>query len=136
MNIAVLMGGVSSEREVSLRSGSAVATGLREKGHRAVETVVDDRSLRSLEGSSPDAVFVALHGAFGEDGEVQAMLEARGIPYTGSGPEASRRAMDKLMTKEILEGAAVPHLPHVPFSGNGSAAGDRAATIAGRPVVG
>ena len=106
--VAVLMGGVSSEREISLRSGAAVAGGLREAGYRDVrEVVVDEKGgFRLPEGT--DVAFVAMHGKFGEDGQVQALLEARGIPHTGSGPEASRRAFDKSLSKPALAAAGVP----------------------------
>jgi D-alanine-D-alanine ligase len=94
------MGGPSSERDVSLRSGAAVARGLREAGYDVSEVDVTGRTLELPAGT--EAVFVALHGEFGEDGQVQALLEEKGIPYTGSNPEASRASFDKLLTKDIL----------------------------------
>ncbi len=105
-HVAVFMGGFSAEREVSLRSGAAVADGLRAAGYTV--SVVD---LVSPEWSVPDgveAVFIALHGAYGEDGTVQAALEAAGIPYTGSGSAASRLAFDKLASKEAFVRAGLP----------------------------
>jgi D-alanine-D-alanine ligase len=131
---AVLMGGVSSEREVSLRSGAAVAGGLRARGHTVHEAVVEDRTLASLGDVTPDVVFIALHGAFGEDGEVQGLLDARGLRYTGAGPEASRRALDKLLTKETFASAGVPTPPYVAFSREDADADALAATL-GYPVV-
>jgi D-alanine-D-alanine ligase len=109
LQIAVLMGGVSSEREVSLRSGEGVARGLASRGHEVTRVVVDEDGPRALDALPPvDAAFVALHGRFGEDGGVQRMLEARGVAYTGSGPEASARAFDKAWTKSILRARGVP----------------------------
>jgi len=104
--VAVLKGGPSAEREVSLRSGAAVAKGLREAGYTVAEVDVGDRVLSIPAGV--EAVFVALHGEFGEDGQVQQILEARGIPYTGSDPKASRASFDKVISKRIFEAAGVP----------------------------
>ncbi|MBI2441589.1 MAG: D-alanine--D-alanine ligase [Lentisphaerae bacterium] len=106
--VAVLMGGPSQEREVSLRSGAAVAQGLRDAGYEALEVDVQDRVLNLPPGV--EAVFIALHGEFGEDGQVQEMLEQQQIPYTGSGPEASRIAFDKVRAKQIMlaQGIATP----------------------------
>lgn len=105
--VAVLMGGVSSEREVSLHSGAGVAKALRSAGFEVVEAVVDEADLGCLDGVAADAVFVALHGAFGEDGQVQRLLEKAGLPYTGSGPEASLLAMDKVQSKERFAAAGL-----------------------------
>jgi D-alanine-D-alanine ligase len=104
--VAVLMGGPSAERDVSLRSGRAVAGGLRQAGYQAREVTVEGRRL----DLPPDveAVFIALHGEFGEDGEVQALLEERGIPFTGSGFEASRAAFDKRISKRIFVENGIP----------------------------
>jgi D-alanine-D-alanine ligase len=104
--VAVLKGGPSAEREVSLRSGAAVAKGLTDAGYAVVEIDVKDRELSFPE--DVDAVFVALHGEFGEDGQVQQALEARGIPYTGSDPKASRASFDKVISKQIFKAAGVP----------------------------
>lgn len=112
--IGVLMGGWSSEREVSLRSGNAVADALESRGHDVLRIdIVDDadRSLRMARTSfGMDVAFVALHGTFGEDGCVQGMLECLGVPYTGSGVLASALAMDKLKSKELfrLHNVATP----------------------------
>ncbi|MBT3193463.1 MAG: D-alanine--D-alanine ligase, partial [Verrucomicrobia bacterium] len=89
--VAVLKGGPSAEREVSLRSGAAVARGLRDAGYEVVEIDVTDRQIMLPENI--DAVFIALHGAFGEDGGAQAMLDSMGVPYTGSGAAGSHNAM-------------------------------------------
>lgn len=104
--LAVLMGGPSSERDVSMRSGRAVAKGLREAGYKAIEVEVVGRSFELPPGT--EAVFIALHGEFGEDGEVQRMLEAMRIPYVGSGPESSLNAFDKVRSKKIFIEAGIP----------------------------
>ncbi len=100
MKIAVLKGGPSAEREVSLRSGAAVARGLRDAGHDVDEVDVVGRELVIPDGC--DVVFIALHGEFGEDGQVQAILDSMGVPYAGSGAESSRLAFDKILSKERL----------------------------------
>lgn len=101
-NIGVLMGGMSSEREVSLRSGEAVLAALRDRGHR-VQPIYVDRDLdRVLRQASIDLAFIALHGRYGEDGCVQGMLEMMGIPYTGSDVLASALAMNKVKSKELF----------------------------------
>ncbi len=105
--IAVLKGGPSAEREVSLRSGGAVANALRSCGYAVVEIDVQTASLPALPADT-DVVFVALHGDFGEDGQVQALLETRGIPYTGSDPTSSRASFDKRIAKRLLVEAGVP----------------------------
>jgi D-alanine-D-alanine ligase len=104
--IAVMLGGPGSEREVSLRSGAAVSAALRARGHDVIEVDPRDRTF-ALPGSV-DAVFLALHGAYGEDGGIQEQLEALGIPYTGCGVETSRVAFDKILTKERCVSAGVP----------------------------
>ena len=104
--IAVLMGGFSKEREVSLRSGAAVARGLRQAGYDVVEI-----DITSPDINIPDdiqAAFIALHGEFGEDGGGQERLESIGIPYTGSGPEASQLAFDKVLSKRAMSSAGIP----------------------------
>lgn len=108
--VVVLMGGVSSEREVSLVSGTAIAKALTAAGYdvRTVEVTADVAALiRALE-PRPDVVFNALHGRFGEDGCVQGLLELLKIPYTHSGVRASAVAMDKPTTKRVLAAVGVP----------------------------
>jgi D-alanine-D-alanine ligase len=109
LKLAVLMGGVSSEREVSLRSGRAVATALAARGHETIGIDVSGEGPDALAAIPRDAdgVFIALHGRFGEDGEAQRRLAALGVPYTGSGPAASARAFDKAWTKAILRGQGI-----------------------------
>ncbi len=109
--VAVIMGGTSSEREVSLRSGEAVVAGLREQGFDAVPVVLDEDRVDSLPAGA-EAVFLALHGGYGENGGVQADLDRLGVPYTGPGAAASRIAIDKIATKRVLERAGVPTAPY------------------------
>jgi len=106
LNVVVLMGGWSSEREVSLTSGRGVAAALRERGWSNVTEVDMDRNVAQvLAGIRPDVIFNALHGTPGEDGTVQGMLDLMQIPYTHSGLETSVIAIDKELTKMVL----VPH---------------------------
>ncbi|RME37025.1 MAG: D-alanine--D-alanine ligase [Planctomycetota bacterium] len=107
LDITVLAGGPSDEREVSLESGRAVTGALHRVGHRVAMRDVSPADLSALERPC-DLVFIALHGAFGEDGTLQAELERRGLPYTGSGPEASRLAMDKAAAKTRFEQTGLP----------------------------
>lgn len=106
--VAVLMGGPSLEREVSLRSGRAVTEGLRQAGYEVTEVDVKGRTFDLP--PQVEAVFVALHGEFGEDGQVQEILARKKMPYTGARPEASRIAFDKVRSKQILmrHGIATP----------------------------
>lgn len=104
--VAVLKGGVSSEREVSLRSGAAVAQGLREGGYEVEEVDVTSRLLSLPDGI--EAVFVVLHGQFGEDGEIQRILEDMGMPFTGSRAESSHVSFDKVLTRNRLEEFGIP----------------------------
>lgn len=102
LKVAVLMGGISQEREVSLRSGQAVAEGLKEAGHSVIPIVVNDTRVEELDRWDVDLAFVALHGRFGEDGGIQSLLEAKGIPYTGSGVSSSKRAINKVESKKVF----------------------------------
>ncbi len=99
--VAVLLGGPSAEREISLLSGNAVLKALREQGVDAHPFDPAQRSVFELKSDGFDRVFIALHGRFGEDGTVQGALETIGIPYTGSGVMASALAMDKWRTKLV-----------------------------------
>src|SRR5690242_638181 len=96
--VGVVMGGVSAEREVSLRSGEAVAAALESTGTRVVRIDLGggEEALRALARANMDVAFLALHGRLGEDGCIQGLLEILGIPYTGSSVMASALAMDKL----------------------------------------
>jgi D-alanine-D-alanine ligase len=106
LNITVMLGGPSAEREVSLRSGAAVAKALRTLGHRVHELDVVAKCW-VLPGRT-DVVVLALHGTYGEDGTVQRQLEELGVPYTGCDSVASRIAFDKVLTKKRLVAAGVP----------------------------
>src|ERR1700746_2630288 len=108
--VAVLMGGRSAEREVSLMSGSGVLKALQSKGVDAHAFDPAERDLAELKRKGFKHCFIALHGRHGEDGSVQGALELLGIPYTGSGVMASAIAMDKVMTKRvwIAEGLPTP----------------------------
>jgi D-alanine-D-alanine ligase len=101
--VGVLLGGMSSEREISLRSGKAIAEGLRKKGYEVAEIDVDSNLPEKLKKEKIEVAFIALHGKYGEDGAVQGLLEIMKIPYTGSGILASSIAMDKILTKRILQ---------------------------------
>ncbi len=129
MRVAVLSGGRSSEHDVSLRSGAAVARGLREAGHEAVEVTIDREGAWHTAGAAvelvpggglldADAVFPALHGAFGEDGSVQGLLEWLDVPYVGSDVLASAICMDKLTLKRLFAANGVPQVEFVAVEGN------------------
>lgn len=110
LNLVVLLGGPSAEREVSLRSGAAVAGALESLGHAVTRIDPVPGSLRLPPGT--DAVFIALHGTYGEDGQVQAELDALRVPYTGSDAAASRIAFDKVLTKERCLARGIPTARH------------------------
>ena len=104
--VAVLLGGPSAEREVSLRSGAAVAAALRSAGHTVAEIDPRPGALELPPGT--EVAFLALHGTYGEDGKVQSELERLGVPYTGCGVEASRLAFDKQLAKQRFVATGVP----------------------------
>ena len=104
--IALLLGGPGSEREISLRTAGCVATALRACGHEVVEIDARDATFELPAGIT--LAYIAIHGSFGEDGELQAELERRGVPYTGAGVAASRLAFDKLASKRRFVEAGVP----------------------------
>ena len=106
--VAVLKGGRSLERTVSLRSGAQVQDGLSRLGHEVVAIDAGQELVPELLQASPDAAFIALHGREGEDGTVQGLLEAIGLPYTGSGPAACMRCTDKLLAKYLMREAGIP----------------------------
>ncbi|MEJ5237662.1 MAG: D-alanine--D-alanine ligase [Limisphaera sp.] len=111
LTVTVMLGGPSAEREVSLRSGAGVAAALRSLGHRVFEVDPVEPGWRLPEGT--DVVFLALHGAYGEDGTVQSVLERMGVPYTGCDAEASRIGFDKVLSKERFVAAGVPTARYV-----------------------
>ena len=98
--VAVLNGGTSSEREVSLRSGEAVYQALLKLGYPAVKIDARENLVEKLLQEKPEVVFIALHGKLGEDGTLQGLLDIMGIPYTGPGVLASAIGMNKLTTKK------------------------------------
>ncbi len=111
--IAVLLGGPSAEREVSLVSGRECAAALRDEGFEVVEIDAGEDLCAQLDAAAPDVAFNALHGRWGEDGCVQGLLEWKRIPYTHSGVLASALAMDKIRSKEVYARAGLPVVPHV-----------------------
>lgn len=108
LNITLLRGGISAERDISLLTGEQIARALRTAGHNVFESDISPTDLSALDHRPCDLVFPALHGIFGEDGAIQQILEDRGLPYVGSGPAASRLAMDKIATKTRLLEHNVP----------------------------
>lgn len=106
--VVVLYGGTSAEREVSLKSGAAVHQALLSKGVDAALLDVNDDAVKSVTSMQADRAFIALHGAGGEDGRIQAVLEFLGVPYTGSGVQASAIAMDKWRSKQIFVASGIP----------------------------
>jgi D-alanine-D-alanine ligase len=106
--VAVLKGGRSFERAVSLRSGAQVQDGLQRLGHEVIAIDVGPELVPELLACEPDVAFIALHGRDGEDGTVQGLLEAIGLPYTGSGPAACARCTDKTLAKQLMRESGVP----------------------------
>jgi D-alanine-D-alanine ligase len=131
--VAVLMGGWSAEREVSLVSGAAVSNALREAGHEvtAIDVQRDMGALMTRLFPRPDVIFNALHGRYGEDGCVQGFLNILQVPYTHSGMLASALAMDKPMAKRLFEAARITVAEHLIASKADAAAGD----VMARPYV-
>lgn len=111
--VAVLLGGLSPEREVSLESGRNCAAALRTLGRDVVEIDVGLDVAQRLVEAKPDAAFIALHGRWGEDGCIQGLLETLRIPYTGSGVLASSLAMNKVVTKRIVQSMGIPTAAYV-----------------------
>ncbi|MHC4346525.1 MAG: D-alanine--D-alanine ligase, partial [Planctomycetota bacterium] len=99
LKVAVLMGGIGEERDISLQSGNCVAQALRQVGLNVIDADIRPENMSILDKERLDVCFIALHGTFGEDGQLQQMLEDRSLLYTGSGPEASRLAFDKWASK-------------------------------------
>ncbi len=137
--VLVLMGGKSSEREVSLSSGKSVAIALGEAGFDVAELDLSSNNISEIARIQPDVAFIALHGKGGEDGAIQGVLEWLGIPYTGPGLAASAVCMDKILTKKLLSlsGVATPRfleLGHLSENEVAEAA-ERAMDTLGLPVV-
>lgn len=108
MTVAVLMGGTSGEREISLKSGRAISEALLRRGHQVLSIDFLGNNFADLLQNKIDVAFIALHGKGGEDGTVQGVLELLKIPYTGSGVLSSALCMDKIMSKRILEKEGLP----------------------------
>src|SRR5919109_5453129 len=106
--IAVLKGGRSLERQVSLKSGARVEDALERLGHEVHSIDVGADLVERLSAARPDLAFVALHGRDGEDGTVQELLEVMGVPHTGSGVSACIRAADKVLAKHAMRDAGIP----------------------------
>jgi D-alanine-D-alanine ligase len=116
--VGVVMGGSSGERDVSLRSGTAVAAALADRGHTVVPVILGDNAdvASTLAAAKLDAAFLALHGRYGEDGCVQAVCELLALPYTGSSVLSSALAMDKVKAKELFRLHNVPTPPYYTIS--------------------
>lgn len=108
LDITVLMGGPSAERDVSMMSGTAIADALQRRGHKVTRADISPQDTSALDREGIDVVFIALHGAFGESGEVQQLCEDRHLRYTGSGARASELSMDKAAAKQIIKRAHLP----------------------------
>jgi D-alanine-D-alanine ligase len=123
MNITVLYGGPSAEREISLISGQAVIDGLKSMGHQVFASDVSPTDLSGLDHPC-DVVFPVLHGQFGESGELQEILEQKGLPFVGSGSAASRAGMNKVTSKEIWKAAGLPTADWQLITGGATAASE------------
>lgn len=120
--MGVFLGGESSEREVSLRTGGAAVSALRRKGYEVREVDIRGDWLAAIRETNVDVAFVALHGRFGEDGCIQGALELARIPYTGSGVAASALSMSKVLAKRVAAAAGVPVAPDALIEGDAPAA--------------
>ena len=136
LNITVLMGGPSAERDVSLLSGHAIAGALEAVGHHVTRADISPTDTRALDADGIDVVFIGLHGDFGESGQVQELCEDRGLPYIGSRPRPSALAMDKAAAKHVFvrEGINTPNWIVVEESRRRPETADRIAAM-GMPVV-
>ncbi|MAT15029.1 MAG: D-alanine--D-alanine ligase [Planctomyces sp.] len=136
LRIVVLAGGESSEREISLQSGATVTEALKERGHNVIQIDPASEDLTAYDWNDCDVVFIALHGPYGEDGEVQRLLEERGVPYTGSDSCASQLAFSKSAAKErfLLSGVDTPAYVLIHETDDASAIHQKASSI-GYPLV-
>jgi D-alanine-D-alanine ligase len=116
--VAVLMGGIGSEREVSIQSGTSVAKALRQAGFNIVTIDINPNNLDILEDKSIDIFFPVLHGEFGEDGTLQQIIEDKSLLYAGCGPAASRAAFDKIESKKLFSKAGVATANVIEFDNN------------------
>lgn len=113
MKIGVIMGGISSEREVSLRSGEEICRNLNRSKYEVIPIILDSKEEIMNKVNGIDAAFLALHGQFGEDGTVQGILESLGIPYTGCGVLSSAMCMDKDITKRLVKAEGINTAPWI-----------------------
>jgi D-alanine-D-alanine ligase len=113
MKIGVIMGGISSEREVSLKSGAEICKNLNKEKYEVIPIILDSKEELMDKVKGIDAVFLALHGQFGEDGTVQGILEALNIPYTGCGLLSSAMCMDKDITKRLIKAEGIKTAPWI-----------------------
>ncbi len=120
-NVGVLMGGTSSEREISLRSGKAVSAALKRSGVPVTEIDLTHNWPEQIQSANIDAAFIALHGTLGEDGAIQGLLEIMNIPYTGSNITASALCMHKQLCKNVLDKAGLKTPLDIPLTDNGPA---------------
>ncbi len=118
LKVAVLCGGIGAEREISIRSGWCVADAIQKADLNVITVDIQPDELSILDDSSIDIFFLALHGEFGEDGQLQHILENKSVCYTGSGPEASRLAFDKMASKKVFAEAGVNVPDAIEFDSN------------------
>lgn len=141
LKVAVIMGGRSSEREISLRTGQQVSAALRSLGHEVVELDVTPFLAEELRKAEIDVVYIALHGKYGEDGCIQGFLEILGLPYVGSGVLASALGMDKIMSKRIFMAEGIKTPPYLIWrwspdqAQQGGKLAARVSSVLGWPVV-
>ncbi|MBY9080909.1 D-alanine--D-alanine ligase [Paenibacillus sp. HN-1] len=134
MKVGVIMGGTSSERGVSLKTGAEMLRGLEQAKYEAVPVVVDRRENLADQVRGLDFALLALHGEFGEDGTVQAVLETLGIPYSGSGVLSSAICMDKDMTKRLLRSSGIPTADWLCLENSGEYSAEAASKL-GFPLI-
>ena len=135
MKIGVLMGGLSSEREVSLASGRAILDALKTKGYDTVAVDVGRDAAAQIARAGVEVAFIALHGTFGEDGAIQGLLEIMGIPYTGSGILASAMGMDKIVSKQMFKAQELLVGPYTVITSEDRKGVDAAVRDIGFPAV-
>lgn len=134
MKIGVIMGGISSEREISLQSGKSIFENIDKNKYEVVSIVIDKKEDIIDKVKGIDFALLALHGQFGEDGTVQSVLQTLGIPYSGCGPLSSAMCMDKDITKTILESKGIRNAPWINLTKNDSIDLDKIKEL-GYPVV-
>ncbi len=134
MRIGVIMGGISSEREISLKSGNSIIENIDKNKYEVVAVVIDKKEDIINKTRDIDFALLALHGQFGEDGTVQAVLQTLGIPYSGCGPLSSAMCMDKDVSKSILEAAGIRTAPWINLRKNDEVDFDKINQL-GYPVV-